>query len=43
MKKLSSFRFAHWLVVIVGMGIMVAFLVFAILMPMLKMNEVITG
>jgi general secretion pathway protein F len=30
-------------VMIVGMGIMVAFLVFAILMPMLKMNEVITG
>lgn len=30
-------------VMIVGMGIMVAFLVFAILMPMLKMNEVISG
>ncbi len=30
-------------VMIVGMGIMVALLVFAILMPMLKMNEVITG
>lgn len=30
-------------VMIVGMGFMVAFLVFAILMPMLKMNEVITG
>jgi len=30
-------------VMIVGMGVMVAFLVFAILQPMLKMNEVITG
>ena len=30
-------------VMIVGMGIMVAFLVFAILMPMLRMNEVIAG
>lgn len=30
-------------VMIVGMGIMVGFLVFAILMPMLKMNEVIAG
>lgn len=30
-------------VMIVGMGIMVAFMVFAILMPMLKMNEVISG
>lgn len=30
-------------VMIVGMGIMVAFLVFAILMPMLKMNEAIAG
>jgi len=30
-------------VMIVGMGIMVAFLVFAILMPMMQMNEVITG
>ena len=30
-------------VMIVGMGIMVSFLVFAILMPMLKMNEVIAG
>ncbi len=30
-------------VMIVGMGLMVAFLVFAIMMPMLKMNEVITG
>jgi general secretion pathway protein F len=30
-------------VMIVGMGLMVAFLVFAILMPMLKMNEVIAG
>jgi general secretion pathway protein F len=30
-------------VMIVGMGIMVAFLVFAVLMPMLKMNEVIAG
>ena len=30
-------------VMIVGMGIMVAFLVFAVLMPMLKMNEVISG
>lgn len=30
-------------VMIVGMGMMVAFLVFAILMPMLRMNEVITG
>lgn len=28
---------------IVGMGLMVTFLVFAILMPMLKMNEVIVG
>lgn len=30
-------------VMIVGMGMMVAFLVFAILMPMLKMNEAIVG
>jgi general secretion pathway protein F len=30
-------------VMIVGMGLMVTFLVFAILMPMLKMNEVIVG
>lgn len=30
-------------VMIAGMGVMVAFLVFAILMPMLKMNEVIAG
>lgn len=30
-------------VIIVGMGMMVTFLVFAILMPMLQMNEVIAG
>lgn len=30
-------------VMILGMGVMVSFLVFAILMPMLKMNEVIAG
>ena len=30
-------------IMIVGMGIAVGFLVFAILMPMLQMNSVITG
>ena len=30
-------------IMIVGMGIGVGFLVFAILMPMLQMNEAITG
>jgi general secretion pathway protein F len=41
--KVSTLTSALEPLMILGMGIMVAFLVFAILMPMLKMNEVITG